>query len=128
VDALASRMPVPVDVGVAVDRLPPAVEATAYFVVAEALTNVAKHSHAGHAEVMARVEQHTLRLEVRDDGVGGAWPEGSGLLGFEDRLAALDGRLRVESPAADDTLVAPPSRSPPPVERRRLAAGLASIP
>jgi signal transduction histidine kinase len=106
VDALASRMPVPVDVGVAVERLPPAVEATAYFVVAEALTNVAKHSHAGHAEVTARVEQHTLRLEVRDDGVGGARPAGSGLVGLEDRLAALDGRLRVESPPDGGTLVA----------------------
>jgi signal transduction histidine kinase len=106
VDALASRMPVPVDVGVAVDRLPPAVEATAYFVVAEALTNVAKHSHAERAEVTARVEQHTLRLEVRDDGVGGARRAGSGLVGLADRLAALDGRLRVESPPDGGTLVA----------------------
>ena len=105
VDALVSRMSVPVRVGVAVDRLPPAVEATAYFVVAEALTNVAKHAHAGHAEVTARVEQHTLRLEVRDDGIGGAQPEGSGLLGLEDRLAVLDGRLRVETPADGGTLV-----------------------
>jgi signal transduction histidine kinase len=105
VDALASRMSVPVSVGVAVDRLPPAVEATAYFVVAEALTNVAKHSRAGHAEVTARVEQHTLRVEVRDDGVGGAQPQGSGLLGLEDRLAVLDGRLRVETPADGGTVV-----------------------
>ena len=105
VDALASRMSVPVSVGVAVDRLPPAVEATAYFVVAEALTNVTKHAHAGHAEVTARVEQHTLRLEVRDDGVGGAQPQGSGLLGLEDRLAALDGRLEVETPADGGTVV-----------------------
>jgi signal transduction histidine kinase len=99
-------MPVPVDVGVSVDRLPPAVEATAYFVLAEALTNVAKHAHAAHAEVKARVEDHTLRLEVRDDGVGGAHPEGSGLLGLEDRLAVLDGRLEVESPAEGGTVVA----------------------
>jgi signal transduction histidine kinase len=105
VDALASRMSVPVSVGVAVDRLPPAVEATAYFVVAEALTNVAKHSRAGHAEVTARIEQHTLRLEVRDDGVGGAQPQGSGLLGLEDRLAVLHGRLRVETPADGGTVV-----------------------
>jgi signal transduction histidine kinase len=108
VDALASRMPVPVHVAVAVDRLPPAVEATAYFVIAEALTNVAKHSHAEHAEVTARVEQHTLRLEVRDDGVGGAHrhPNGSGLVGLEDRLAVLDGRLRVETPEDGGTVVA----------------------
>jgi signal transduction histidine kinase len=105
VDALASRTPMPVSVGVSVDRLPPDVEATAYFVVAEALTNVVKHSQAGHAEVTARVEEHTLRLEVRDDGIGGAQPDGSGLVGLEDRLAVLDGRLRVESPAAGGTLV-----------------------
>jgi signal transduction histidine kinase len=106
VEALASRMPVPVDIGVAVGRLPAAVEATAYFVVAEALTNVAKHSRAEHAEVAVRVEDDTLLVEVRDDGVGGARPDGSGLLGLGDRLAALNGGLRVESPAEGGTLVA----------------------
>jgi signal transduction histidine kinase len=106
VDALAARMPVPVDNGVAVGRLPDAVEATAYFVVAEALTNVAKHARAERAAVTARIEDGTLRLEVRDDGVGGVRPEGSGLVGLADRLAALDGRLRVESPAEGGTLVA----------------------
>jgi signal transduction histidine kinase len=106
VDALASRMPIPVAVGVDVGRLPPPVEATAYFVVAEALTNVAKHAHAEHAEVTARIEQRTLRLEVRDDGVGGAQSAGHGLVGLEDRLAVLDGRLRVESSADRGTLVA----------------------
>jgi signal transduction histidine kinase len=106
VDALASRMPVPVEVAVSVDRLPAAVEATAYFVVAEALTNVAKHSRAGSSAVMASVEGGTLRLEVRDDGVGGARRDGSGLLGLADRLAVLDGQLRIESPADRGTLVA----------------------
>jgi PAS domain S-box-containing protein len=105
VAALASRMPLPVENGVSVGRLPTAVEATAYFVVAEALTNVAKHARAGHAEVMARIEDGTLAVEVRDDGVGGARPEGSGLLGLADRLAVLDGRLRVESPADGGTIV-----------------------
>jgi signal transduction histidine kinase len=105
VDALASRMPVPVENEVSVGRLPAPVEATAYFVVAEALTNVAKHSRAGHAAVEARVERGTLRLNVRDDGVGGARPDGSGLVGLRDRLAVLDGRLRVESPAEGGTLV-----------------------
>jgi signal transduction histidine kinase len=81
VDALASRMPVPVETDVAVGRLPAAVEATAYFVVAEALTNVAKHAQAGHAAVEARVEQGTLVLHVRDDGVGGARLDGSGIVG-----------------------------------------------
>ena len=106
VNALAARMPVPVETDVAVDRLPAPVEATAYFVVAEALTNVAKHAHAGHAAVTAHVEHDTLRLRVRDDGVGGARSEGSGLVGLADRLAVLDGRLQVESPADGGTVVA----------------------
>ena len=106
VEALAMRMPVPVEVGVAAERLPAAVEATAYFVVAEALTNVAKHAHAGRAAVTARVEQDMLRVHVRDDGVGGARPDGSGLVGLADRLAVLDGGLRVESPTDGGTLVA----------------------
>jgi signal transduction histidine kinase len=97
---------VPVEIGVSVGRLPAPVEATAYFVVAEALTNVAKHAHAGHAAVTARVEDRTLRVLVRDDGVGGARPDGSGLVGLADRLAVLDGQLRVESPAGGGTVVA----------------------
>jgi signal transduction histidine kinase len=97
---------VPVQTDVSVGRLPASVEATAYFVVAEALTNVAKHARARRAEVTARVEDGTLRVQVRDDGVGGARPDGSGLVGLADRLAVLDGRLRVESPADGGTLVA----------------------
>jgi len=106
VRALASRMPVPVEVAIPADRLPAPVEATAYFVVAEALTNVAKHAGAASAAVAARVEDGTLRIEVRDDGVGGARPDGSGLRGLWDRLAALDGRLKIESPVDGGTLVA----------------------
>jgi PAS domain S-box-containing protein len=106
VEAIATRMPVPVENGVAVGRLPAAVEATAYFVVAEALTNVVKHSGAKRATVMARVEDSTLQLQVRDDGIGGARPGGSGFVGLADRLAVLDGQLRVESPTDRGTLVA----------------------
>jgi PAS domain S-box-containing protein len=106
VDALASRTPVPVEIAVSVDRLPAVVEATAYFVVAEALTNVAKHARAGRVVVTARVEDCTLRVQVRDDGVGGARPSGSGLVGLADRLAVLDGQLRVESPVDGGTLLA----------------------
>jgi signal transduction histidine kinase len=106
VDGLASRMSVPVQIDVSVGRLPAAVEATAYFVVAEALTNVAKHSHARHATVTARIEDGTLAVRVRDDGIGGAQRDGSGLLGLGDRLAVLDGALRVESPLDGGTLVA----------------------
>jgi len=106
VDALASRMPVPADVHVSVGRLSPAIEATAYFVVAEALTNVAKHSAAGRVEVTARVEDVTLHIEVRDDGRGGATAGGTGLLGLADRLAAVDGRLDVDSPPGRGTSIA----------------------
>jgi signal transduction histidine kinase len=81
------------------------VEASAYFVVAEALTNVAKHSRAARAEVTARIEDGALQVRVRDDGVGGALP-GSGLLGLADRLAVVDGRLDVQRPAEGGTLVA----------------------
>jgi PAS domain S-box-containing protein len=105
VEALASRTPVPVEATVCDDRLPAAVEATAYFVIAEALTNVAKHAHATSVTVSARIEGSALRLRVHDDGIGGARPDGSGLVGLTDRLAALDGQLRVESPEGGGTLV-----------------------
>jgi signal transduction histidine kinase len=98
-------MPVPVEIDVSAGRLPAAVEATAYFVVAEGLTNVAKHAGAGHAEVTARIEDGTLTVRVRDDGVGGALPDGSGLIGLADRLAVFDGELRVESPTGGGTVI-----------------------
>jgi signal transduction histidine kinase len=98
-------MPMPIEMDVVADRLPSAVEATAYFVIAEALTNVAKHARASHVDVRAQVEDGTLGVRVRDDGVGGAQPGGSGLTGLADRLAAIDGRLRVESPAGGGTVV-----------------------
>jgi signal transduction histidine kinase len=98
-------MPLPVDVRVSVDRLGAEVEATGYFVVAEALTNVAKHAGARRASVGADVTDGVLRIEVRDDGVGGARRDGSGLQGLADRLAVLSGCLRVQSPADGGTLV-----------------------
>jgi signal transduction histidine kinase len=104
--ALASRTPVPVDVAISVERLPSAVEATAYFIVAEALTNVAKHAQARHAQVTARVTDGALQVQVRDDGVGGARPDGGGFLGLADRLGVLDGSLRVDSPRDGGTLIA----------------------
>ena len=72
---------------------------------AETLTNIAKHARAQRAAVTAHVEDGTLRVQVRDDGIGGARPDGSGLVGLADRLAVLDGRLRVESPADGGALV-----------------------
>jgi signal transduction histidine kinase len=103
IDALASRAPIRVEIDVSVGRLPAPIEATAYFVVAEALTNVAKYASAGHAEVVARIENGVLRVEVRDDGMGGASPTGTGLVGLADRLAVFDGRLEVDSPAGAGT-------------------------
>jgi signal transduction histidine kinase len=105
IEALASRAPVPVEVSVSVARLPEEVEATAYFVVAEALTNVAKHAWADSATVTAVVDDHGLRVEVRDDGLGGARADGQGLAGLRERLATHDGRLRVETPIDGGTLV-----------------------
>jgi signal transduction histidine kinase len=106
IDALVSRMRVPVDVAVAGERLAAEIEASAYFVVAEALTNVVKHSRAQSAEVKVSVQDSVLHLDVRDDGVGGARSDGSGLLGLNDRVAALGGRLRVESPPGGGTRIA----------------------
>jgi PAS domain S-box-containing protein len=105
VDALVARVPVEVKTHVTVGRLPAAVEATAYFVVAEALTNVVKHSQARLAAVTARVEDDMLRVLVTDDGVGGARSDGSGLIGLADRLSAFDGWLDVESPPSGGTLL-----------------------
>jgi GAF domain-containing protein len=106
VEALVSRVSLPVSMDVSVERLPPAVEATAYFIISEALTNVTKHAHAGGAVVTARVERGELRVEVRDDGVGGArGGHGTGLGGLADRVSALDGRLELESPAGGGTRV-----------------------
>ena len=106
VDAVVARLDLPVDVDVPAERLPAEIEASAYFIVAEALTNVVKHSHAGHAEVTASVQDGMLRIEVRDDGAGGADPDGHGLVGMRDRVTTLGGRLEIDSPAGGGTLVA----------------------
>src|SRR6185312_2531434 len=96
---LAHRSPIPVELDVRDDsRLPEAVEVAAYYVVSEALTNAAKHSRATKAEVEVEVQSRTLRVSVRDDGIGGADPAcGSGLLGLKDRAEAIGGAIRLES-------------------------------
>jgi signal transduction histidine kinase len=104
-DTYVSRLDLPVRVDVPDERFPADIEASAYFVVAEALTNVVKHSHAGSAEVAASVDDGTLHLEIRDDGTGGADPNGNGLVGMDDRVTALGGRLNIESPAGGGTRV-----------------------
>jgi signal transduction histidine kinase len=107
ISALAGRSPVPVEVDVEpAHRLPEPVESTAYFVVAEALTNIARHSHATRARVSVACHGDRLVLEVADDGSGGADPSaGTGLAGLADRVAGLDGRLYVASPPGGPTLV-----------------------
>ena len=105
VRSLAARAPVPVDLeGSPGGRLPAAVETAAYFVVSEALTNVAKYARAEHAAVRMERVNGCLALEISDDGVGGAVATaGSGLHGLADRVAALDGELEVTSPPGGGT-------------------------
>jgi signal transduction histidine kinase len=107
-EALAARAPVPTAVvGGPQQRLPPPVEAAAYFVTAEALTNVAKYAQADSATVTLAVEHGHLRLTVHDDGIGGAdLAAGRGLRGLRDRVEALDGRLEVASPPGEGTTIA----------------------
>jgi signal transduction histidine kinase len=91
---------------VPVERLPQAVEVAAYFVIAEALTNVARHaSAAGLVEIDVNRRDGRLIVEVRDDAAGGADPAGGGLRGLADRIAALDGCLEVRSPAGGGTTI-----------------------
>ncbi len=103
-EALAARAPVPVELAVEAERLPGPVETAAYFVVSEALANVAKYSEATHATVAVRRANGRVTVDVADDGVGGAdAARGSGLRGLADRVAALDGTLALESPAGRGT-------------------------
>jgi signal transduction histidine kinase len=105
IEALANRVPVPVECEVDVpDRLSGPIEAAAYFVVAEALTNIVKYARATTARVTIRRAADVVTVEVRDDGAGGARiGAGSGLRGLQDRLAALDGTLTVASPQGTGT-------------------------
>ena len=107
VEALAHRAPLPVEVDeLPAERLPEQIELAAYFVVSEALTNVAKHASARQASVTMIKTGGRLEVEIRDDGVGGADVErGTGLRGLTDRLAAIDGRLDVDSEPGSGTTV-----------------------
>jgi signal transduction histidine kinase len=126
-DALAQRVPVPVEIGsLPADRLPEPVEAAVYFVVAEALTNVTRYARATHASVVVTADGGSVEVRVADDGIGGAdASNGSGLRGLADRVAALDGWFRVESepgrgttvragiPIAHDSITGTPSAGEP---------------
>jgi signal transduction histidine kinase len=104
---IAARSPVPVRLRVDVPaRAAPTVEAVAYFVVSEALTNIAKHSGAGQAEISVDRAGDTLRVRITDDGTGGADPaRGTGLAGLARRAASVDGALRIDSPAGGPTTI-----------------------
>ncbi|GAB3835754.1 hypothetical protein GCM10027610_034350 [Dactylosporangium cerinum] len=120
---LARRSPIPVDLEMQpVGRLPEQVEVSAYYLVAEALTNVAKHAHASTATVTveAGTADTVLRVAVRDDGVGGAdFARGTGLVGLKDRVEALGGRLSLDSSRGREPACAWSSRAPPPHPQRR---------
>jgi signal transduction histidine kinase len=106
IDELAKRSPVPVEAVVPRERFSPAVEATIYFVCSEALANVAKYADASLATIDITAANQHLRVEISDDGAGGAEPEqGSGLRGLSDRVEALGGRFSVQSPAGGGTRI-----------------------
>jgi len=103
---LAALCPVPVTVRADLAVRPPAnVEAIAYFVAAETLTNVAKHARASRAEIIVRRSGNLLRMVISDDGIGGADPAGRGLSGLAARVAGVDGQIRVTSPAGGPTSI-----------------------
>ena len=106
VEALASRSTAHVEVVGHLDhRLPPVVETAAYFVVAESLTNVAKHAPGASASVTLSLDGAMLVVEIADNGPGGANPAGGGLTGLKQRVEALDGRLDIHSVAREGTVV-----------------------
>jgi signal transduction histidine kinase len=115
VSALAARSPIPVDVNISLpSRLPATIESAAYFVIAEALTNAAKYSAASLVRVDGRVVGDRLRIEITDDGRGGAvLQDGGGLAGLQSRVAAIEGRMRVASPAGGPTTVLAELALPP---------------
>jgi signal transduction histidine kinase len=102
---LARRSTIPVELEVDADhRLPEAIEAAAYYVVSEALTNAAKHSGASAVQVHVASHDELVRISIRDDGVGGAAPgQGSGLIGLKDRVEALGGKIEIDSPSGGGT-------------------------
>jgi signal transduction histidine kinase len=132
---LARRSPIPVELTVRADaRLPEDVELAAYYIVAEALTNTAKYSHASLVHVLVETRDRALRVAVRDDGVGGADPaRGTGLLGLTQRAQAIGGTVSLHSPPAAGTLLDAelplgeqsrhPARIPPPPGRDGLSRG-----
>ena len=102
-EEVAERLPLVIDLDVTPDRVPPAVEAAAYFAACEALTNAAKHAAASHVGVVVRVTATHLDMEITDDGAGGADPAGNGLAHLFDRVGAVDGAAEIDSPPGQGT-------------------------
>jgi signal transduction histidine kinase len=123
-ESLVSDLALPVTTHIRTPRLPAALETTAYFVVAEALTNAVKHSRAREVNLNVDLDGDTLVVEVGDDGVGGADPaHGTGLTGLVDRVDAARGVLVITSPTGGGTVVraelpAGPGRGPEPAGGR----------
>ncbi len=106
VEDLAERTTLPVRVDATPGRFPQSIEVAAYYVIAEALSNIVKHAAASRVDIAVGATEHELYVEVRDDGVGGARPVGGGgLAGLDDRIAAVGGRLQVCSPVGDGTAI-----------------------
>jgi signal transduction histidine kinase len=105
VGGIVGRLALPVTTELPDARFAPELEASAYFVIAEALTNVVKHSQASCAEVTVALDDGHLKVEIRDDGIGGADPDGQGLIGIGDRVVLLGGSLRIQSPPGGGTTV-----------------------
>jgi len=130
VQSLLRHAPLPVDVEVLAGRLPEQVETTAYFVIAEALTNVIKHAGADRTRVRAFAQGDRLEVEVSDDGRGGADPDdGSGLTGLIDRVEAVGGSMTVSSPPGGGTVLSitlpiEPSATPVRESRAVVTSGL----
>jgi len=94
---VAERLPLPVHVTAPPSRASPAVEATAYFVACEALTNAVKHAMASSVTVTVHINESQLEMEIADDGIGGVTPGGRGLANIADRVSALDGEVTIDS-------------------------------
>ena len=105
IKSVVERLDLAVKVDLPPERFPAEIEASAYFIVAEALTNIVKHARAESAAVSASIDDGMLQVEVRDDGIGGADPSGRGLVGINDRVTALGGQFSIESPAGGGTVL-----------------------
>jgi signal transduction histidine kinase len=100
---VAERLPLPVSLTASASRASPAVEATAYFVACEALTNAVKHASASSVTVTVHITESQLEMEIADDGVGGVTSGGQGLANIVDRVSALDGEVTIDSEPGQGT-------------------------